>query len=38
MAAGAARSADYTWEAAAAKTWRVLDAVVRKGQPLTIDS
>jgi glycosyltransferase involved in cell wall biosynthesis len=38
IAAGAARSADFTWEAAAAKTWRVLDGVARKGQPLTIDS
>jgi glycosyltransferase involved in cell wall biosynthesis len=38
IAAGTARSADFTWEAAAAKTWGVLDAVARKGQPLTTDS
>jgi glycosyltransferase involved in cell wall biosynthesis len=38
IAAGAARSADFTWEAAAAKTWTVLDAVARAGQPLTTDS
>jgi glycosyltransferase involved in cell wall biosynthesis len=38
IAAGAARSADFSWEAAAQKTWRVLDAVARKGQPPTTDS
>jgi glycosyltransferase involved in cell wall biosynthesis len=38
IVAGTARSADFTWEAAAAKTWGVLDAVARKGQPLTTDS
>ena len=30
IAAGSARSATFTWEAAAAKTWRVLDAVGSK--------
>ncbi|MEA2668071.1 MAG: hypothetical protein QOJ33_1005 [Chloroflexota bacterium] len=38
IAAGATRSADFTWEAAAARTWAVLDGVARKGQPLTTDS
>jgi glycosyltransferase involved in cell wall biosynthesis len=38
IAAGAARSADFTWEAAAAKTWGVLDGVARRGQPLTTAS
>jgi glycosyltransferase involved in cell wall biosynthesis len=38
IAAGAARSADFTWEAAAIKTWAVLDSVARAGQPLTTDS
>ena len=38
IAAGTARSADFSWEAAAAKTWEVLDIVARKGQPLTTDS
>ena len=38
IVSGAARSADFTWEVAAAKTWGVLDAVARQGQPLTIDS
>jgi glycosyltransferase involved in cell wall biosynthesis len=38
IAAGAARSADFTWEAAAAKTWGVLDGVARQGQPLMTDS
>ncbi|HEX9096580.1 MAG TPA: glycosyltransferase family 1 protein [Candidatus Dormibacteraeota bacterium] len=38
IAAGATRSADFTWEAAAARTWGVLERVARKGQPLTIDS
>ena len=38
IAAGAVRSADFTWEAAAARTWGVLDRVARKGQPPTIDS
>jgi glycosyltransferase involved in cell wall biosynthesis len=33
--AGRARAAEFTWEAAAAKTWRVLDAVGRMGQPAT---
>jgi glycosyltransferase involved in cell wall biosynthesis len=36
--AGAARAAEFTWEAAAAKTWDVLDRVARKDQPLTTDS
>jgi glycosyltransferase involved in cell wall biosynthesis len=35
IAAGSARSAEFTWEAAAAKTWRVLDAVARQGQAAT---
>jgi glycosyltransferase involved in cell wall biosynthesis len=35
IAAGSARSAEFTWEAAAAKTWRVLDSVARRGQPAT---
>jgi len=30
IAAGRARSAEFSWEAAASKTWRVLDAVVRQ--------
>jgi len=30
IAAGAARSAEFTWEAAAAKTWTVLEAVARQ--------
>ena len=38
IVAGTVRSADFTWEAAAAKTWGVLDAVARKGQPLTTES
>lgn len=38
IAAGAARSADFTWNAAAARTWEVLDGVARKGQPLPTDS
>jgi glycosyltransferase involved in cell wall biosynthesis len=38
IAAGAARTADFTWEAAAARTWGVLDGVVRQGQPLTTES
>jgi glycosyltransferase involved in cell wall biosynthesis len=29
IAAGATRSADFTWEAAAVKTWRVLDGVAQ---------
>jgi glycosyltransferase involved in cell wall biosynthesis len=33
IAAGAARSADFTWETAAAKTWEVLDGVARRSQP-----
>ncbi|HEV3095784.1 MAG TPA: glycosyltransferase family 1 protein [Candidatus Dormibacteraeota bacterium] len=33
IAAGNTRSAEFTWEAAAAKTWRVLDSVARRGQP-----
>jgi glycosyltransferase involved in cell wall biosynthesis len=35
IAAGSARSAEFTWEAAATKTWTVLDAVTRQGQPAT---
>jgi glycosyltransferase involved in cell wall biosynthesis len=38
IVAGAARSADFTWEATAAKTWSVLDGVARQGQPLATDS
>ncbi|TMC64615.1 MAG: glycosyltransferase family 4 protein [Chloroflexota bacterium] len=38
IVAGATRSADFTWEAAATKTWSVLDGVARQGQPLTTDS
>ncbi|HXN57558.1 MAG TPA: glycosyltransferase family 1 protein [Candidatus Angelobacter sp.] len=38
IAAGAARSAGFTWEAAAARTWAVLDTVARANQPLTTDS
>lgn len=38
IAAGAARSAGFTWEAAAARTWAVLDAVARAGQSPTTDS
>jgi len=38
IAAGSARSADFTWETAASKTWHVLDAVARQGQAETIDS
>jgi glycosyltransferase involved in cell wall biosynthesis len=38
IASGAARSADFTWEAAAAKTWGVIDAVARQGQPRTTAS
>ena len=36
--AGCDNSADFTWEAAATKTWSVLDGVARQGQPLTTDS
>ncbi|HET9847574.1 MAG TPA: glycosyltransferase family 1 protein [Candidatus Dormibacteraeota bacterium] len=32
IAAGIARSAGFTWEAAAQKTWRVLDGVGERGQ------
>lgn len=35
IAAGASRSAEFTWPAAATKTWRVLDAVARIGQART---
>jgi len=35
IAAGSARAATFTWEAAAEKTWRVLEAVARQGQPAT---
>jgi glycosyltransferase involved in cell wall biosynthesis len=38
IAAGAARSADFSWEAAASKTWGVLDGAARQGQALTTDS
>jgi glycosyltransferase involved in cell wall biosynthesis len=38
IAAGAARSADFTWKAAASRTWDVLDAVARKGQSPTTHS
>ena len=38
IAAGIARGATFTWEAAATKTWRVLDAVGEKHQPLATDS
>ena len=35
IAAGTARSADFTWEAAATKTWRVLEAAAGQGQRAT---
>ena len=35
IAAGGAHSAQFTWEAAATKTWKVLDGVARQGQPTT---
>lgn len=35
IAAGGARSAEFTWEAAATRTWGALDAVARQGQPAT---
>lgn len=35
IAAGGARSADFTWEAAAAQTWRVLDGVAQQSQRAT---
>jgi len=35
IAAGSGRSAEFTWEAAAVKTWSVLDAVAGQGQPAT---
>jgi glycosyltransferase involved in cell wall biosynthesis len=38
IAAGQTRSADFTWEAAASKTWAVLDGVARQRQPTTTDS
>ncbi len=38
IAAGTARAAEFTWQAAAARTWDVLDRVARKDQPLTTDS
>jgi glycosyltransferase involved in cell wall biosynthesis len=38
IAAGADRSAEFTWSAAARKTWRVLDTVARPAQPVTADS
>ena len=38
IAAGADRSAEFTWIAAATRTWRVLDAVARQAQPVTADS
>jgi glycosyltransferase involved in cell wall biosynthesis len=33
--AGGARSAEFTWEAAATRTWAVLESVGRQGQPAT---
>lgn len=38
IAAGTARSATFTWETAAARTWRVLDAAARTAQPAATDS
>src|SRR5437763_1776005 len=38
IAAGTARSAEFTWDAAAQKTWRVLDAAARRGQAEMTDS
>jgi glycosyltransferase involved in cell wall biosynthesis len=38
IAAGTARATQFTWQAAAARTWDVLDRVARKDQPLTTDS
>ena len=35
IAAGSGHSAEFTWEAAAVKTWSVLDAVAGQGQPAT---
>jgi glycosyltransferase involved in cell wall biosynthesis len=38
IAAGRARSAQFSWEAAASKTWRVLDMVARQPQRPATDS
>jgi len=38
IAAGRARSAQFSWEATAGKTWRVLDTVARQARPLITDS
>ncbi len=38
IVAGADRSAEFSWNAAASKTWRVLDAVTGPAQPATTDS
>lgn len=38
IAAGRARSAEFSWEATASKTWRVFDSVAREPQPVTTDS
>ena len=38
IVAGADRSAEFSWKAAASKTWRVLDAVARPTQPVATDS
>jgi glycosyltransferase involved in cell wall biosynthesis len=38
IAAGRARSAEFSWEAAASKTWRVLDSVARQPPPPATDS
>ena len=35
---GLRRSAEFSWEAAASKTWRVLDAAARQPQPVTTAS
>jgi len=38
IAAGTDRSAGFSWEAAASKTWRVLDSVAHLAQPAMTDS
>jgi len=38
IAAGTMRGSTFTWETAAARTWSVLEAAARAGQPATTDS
>jgi glycosyltransferase involved in cell wall biosynthesis len=38
IAAGTERSAEFTWNSTASKTWRVLDAVARQAPRVTTDS